>query len=75
MIRCVTCRVNVADDKTYNSTPYWPSFTSYPAFTCSMLINKDTRTGGDLYSRLTMLTYFTPCSSVSIVNFEHAIAG
>ena len=31
--------------------------------------NKDTRT---TYTRM---TYFTPCSSVSIVNFEHVIAG
>ena len=29
--------------------------------------NKDTRT--------TPMAYFTPCSSVSIVNFEHVIAG
>ena len=29
--------------------------------------NKDTRT--------TPLAYFTPCSSVSIVNFKHVIAG
>ena len=30
--------------------------------------NKDTKT-------TLMASYFTPCSSVSIVNFEHAIAG
>ena len=29
--------------------------------------NKDTR--------MTRMTYFTPCSRVSIINFEHVIAG
>ena len=33
--------------------------------------NKDTRT--TLFIVL-LITYFTPCSSVSIVNFEHVIA-
>ena len=28
-----------------------------------------------LVSLLLTLTYFTPCSTVSIVNFEHVIAG
>ena len=38
---------------------------------------KDTRTtpGAVLVSLLLTLTYFTPCSSFSIVNFEHVIAG
>ena len=38
--------------------------------------NTDTRTtlGVALMSLLLTLTYFTPCSSVSIVNFEHVIA-
>ena len=35
------------------------------------LNNKDTRTA-PLTSRR---TYFTPCSTVPIVNFEHVIAG
>ena len=39
--------------------------------------NKDTRTtlGVVLVSLLLTLNNFTPCSSVSIVNFEHVIAG
>ena len=36
--------------------------------------NKDTN-GVVLVSLLLMLTYFTSCSSVSIVNFEHWISG
>ena len=43
--------------------------------------NRKNRTRCEIYSKLTIKTpeyfqtYFTPCSSVSIVNFEHAIAG
>ena len=33
--------------------------------------NKDTR----ITSLASLLTHFTPCSSVSIVKFEHAVAG
>ena len=43
-----------------------------PAFTCSKLT---TETGVVLVSLLLIRTYFTPCSHVSIVNFEHVIAG
>ena len=42
-----------------NNPPLFP----HPAFTCSKL------------TIATRWTYFTPCSSVSIVNFEHVIAG
>ena len=34
--------------------------------------NKNTRTSCELCSNL---TYFIPCSSISIDNFEHVIAG
>ena len=38
--------------------------------------NKDNRTAlVVLVSLLVTWTYFTPCSSISIVNFEHALAG
>ena len=38
--------------------------------------NRNTRTRCEICSKLTIKTpYFTPCSSVSIVNFEHVIAG
>ena len=46
--------------------------------------NRNTRTRCEICSELTIkipvfllltLTYFTPCSTVSIVNFEHVIAG
>ena len=49
--------------------------------------NKNTRTRCEICSKLTvttpekrtlniqLLTYFTPCSSVSIINFKHVIAG
>ena len=44
--------------------------------------NRNTRTKCEICSKLTIKTperrhrpYFTPCSSVSIVNFEHVIAG
>ena len=33
--------------------------------------NKGTRTGVVLMPLLLTFTYFTPCSGVSIVNFEH----
>ena len=37
--------------------------------------NRNTRTRCEICSKLTVIqTYFTPCSSVSIVNFEHVIA-
>ena len=42
--------------------------------------NRNTRTWCEIYSKLTtetptsFWTYLTPCSSVSIVNFEHVIA-
>ena len=40
--------------------------------------NRDTRTKCYIHSKLTIKTQekrnFTPCSSVSIVNFEHVIA-
>ena len=39
---------------------------SQPAFTCTKLTIETLEQG---------VKYFTPCSSVSIVNFEHAIAG
>ena len=38
------------------------------AFTCSEL------TRCEICSKLTIKKYFTPCSSVSVVNFEHVIA-
>ena len=59
--------------------------TTQPAFTCSKVTmetleqdlkyvqsnNKDTKTTSLAY----FTTYFTSCSTVSIVNFEHLIAG
>ena len=36
--------------------------------------NKDTRTTSS-YFTYNITTYFTPCASVYIVNFEHVIAG
>ena len=49
------------------------------------VINRNTRTRCEIYSKLTIklpeqrrlshLSYFTPCSIVSIVNFEHVITG
>ena len=40
------------------------------------LVNKrNTRTRCEICSKLTIKTYFTPCSNISIVNFEHVIAG
>ena len=36
--------------------------------------NRNTRTRCEICSKST-LTYFKPCSTVSIVNFEHVIAG
>ena len=45
---------------------------AHPTFTCSKLkVNRNTRTKCEIYSKLTIKT---PCSSVSIVNFEHVIA-
>ena len=37
--------------------------------------NRNTRTRCEICSKITIVTYFTPCSSASIVNFEHVIAG
>ena len=52
---------------------------SQPAFTCSKV---NTRTMCEICSKLTIKTperrywrYFTPCSSIFIVNFEHVIVG
>ena len=44
------------------------------AFTCSKLTIKP-RTRCEICWKLTTKTYFTPCSSVFVVNFEHVIAG
>ena len=47
-----------------------------PAITCSKFNNRNKRTSCEICSKLTLKTpeniwiYFTPCSSVSIVNFE-----
>ena len=37
--------------------------------------NRSTRTRCKICSKLTIKTYFAPCSSVSIANFEHLITG
>ena len=37
--------------------------------------NRNTRTRCEICSKLTTKTQFTPCSSVSIVNFDQANAG
>ena len=42
--------------------------TTQSEFTCSKLPTEILKQG-------VMLTYLTPCSNVSIANFEHAIAG
>ena len=48
--------------------------TSYPAGIYLLKVsNRNTKTRCKVCSKLT-ITYFTPCSKVSIVNFEHVIA-
>ena len=49
--------------------------TTLPAGNCMFKVNnRNTRTRCEICSKLT-ITYFTPCSSVSIVNFEQVNAG
>ena len=48
----------------------------YPAGNYMFKVNnRNTRTRCEICSKLTIKTHFTPCSSVSIVNFEHLNAG
>ena len=47
---------------------------SQPPFTCPKL-TIETLDQGVKYVQSQLWTYFTPCSTVSIVNFEHVIAG
>ena len=51
-------------------------FRTYPAGIYLLKVsNKNTRKRCEIWSKLTIKTYFTPYSTVSIVNFEHVIAG
>ena len=55
------------------------AFSIYPAGIYLLKVNnRNTRTRCEICSKLTikiLWTYFIPCSSVSIFNFEHVIAG
>ena len=49
--------------------------TFQPAFTCSKLTILTLEQGVKNVQSSGIVTYFAPCSSVSIVNFEHIISG
>ena len=64
------CNSKIIDRRFFKQNPH-----TQPANTCMFKVNnRNTRTRCEICSKLTNFTYFTPCSSVSIVNFEQVKA-
>ena len=74
-------------EKTSGFMKYWPEIGEYSNTACIYLLKVNNRNSGtrcEICSKLTITsfwflycslwTYFTPCSSFSIFNFEHVIA-